>query len=56
MKYREINFTSTLESILYDDHREQRSQSTSIERSSKKLTKVSDSSFFINDIDFIFLN
>ena len=59
MKNRESNSAFTLVfilSILRDNYRERRSQSTSIERFSKKLTKVSNSSLFIDDINSIFLN
>ena len=59
VKNRESNSASVLVSILSilrDDYRERRSQSASIKRSSKKSTKVSNSSLLIDDIDFIFLN
>ena len=59
IKNRENNFTFALASILSilrDDHRERRNQLVSIKRSSKKSTKVSNSSLLIDDIDSIFLN
>ena len=56
VKNRDNSILVFILSILRDNHRERRSQSTSIERSSKKSTKVSDSSLLIDDINSIFLN